>query len=118
MLLDPRIGKLNCGKFYAFAHGYNKPETIGTLEEVEIAIGLRRQPGTAMQSGPKVQYWNVKLTFQYPAWDEVHGIDYHGISARSKSEANAIARRRAANDGHLGGGKGRTTFTATTQHEE
>jgi len=42
--LDPRIGKLNSGKFYAFAHGYDKEATIGTLEEVECALGLRTAP--------------------------------------------------------------------------
>lgn len=114
MLLDPRIGKLNSNKYYAFANGYDKPEIVGTLEQVETALGLLK-PLVSIQ---KAKCWNVKLTFQYPAWDEVHGIDYRGISACSKSEANAIARRRAANDGHLGGGKGRVTFTATTQQEE
>lgn len=42
--LDPRIGML-CkeGKtvYYALLHGYGKPETQGTLEEIEVALGLR-----------------------------------------------------------------------------
>jgi hypothetical protein len=56
--------------------------------------------------------WDVRLSFQYPAWDETDGIWYRGISAKSKSEANAYARRQADRDGHLGSGKGRATFTA------
>lgn len=56
--------------------------------------------------------WRVRLTFQHPAWDEQDGILYEGIVAGSKSEANAKARKMARNDGHLGGGKGRVTFTA------
>ena len=39
--LDPRIGTLNGGAFYAFANGHDKPEVRGTLEEVEAALGLR-----------------------------------------------------------------------------
>ena len=40
--LEPRIGRLNSGKFYAFVEGYDKPEFVGTLEEVEIRLGLRQ----------------------------------------------------------------------------
>ncbi|MBW7886404.1 MAG: hypothetical protein H3C34_28010 [Caldilineaceae bacterium] len=53
------------------------------------------------------------LRFQYPAWDEVDGIVYTGIVARSKSEAISQARLLAAKDGHtIGGGKGRYRFAA------
>lgn len=41
---DPRIGVLNSGVYYAFVDGPHKPETRGTLEEVEIALGLRTPP--------------------------------------------------------------------------
>lgn len=110
-VIDPRIGALNIGKFYAFVNGYDKPETVGTLEQVETALGLR--VATASETAMKSLVWDVKLTFQYPAWDEVMGIDYPGIVAKSKSEANANARRKASRDGHLCGGKGRVTLTAT-----
>lgn len=109
--LDPRIGTLNSGKFYAFVNGYGKPETIGSLEQVEAALGLRVAP--VSRPAKKSLVWDVKLTFQYPAWDETTGIDYPGIVAKSKSEANANARQEASRDGHLYGGKGRVTFTAT-----
>jgi hypothetical protein len=39
--LDPRIGKLNSGLFYAFVNGYDRPEFVGTLKEVEIELGVR-----------------------------------------------------------------------------
>lgn len=100
--LDPRIGTLNSGKFYAFANGYDQPEVIGTLAEVEAALGLRTVDQT----------YTVTIRFQHPAWDEVNGIAYTDISARSKSEAIAIVRNKARNDGHTGTGKGRYTFTA------
>lgn len=58
--------------------------------------------------------FNVTLRFQFPAWDEVNGITYYDISARTKAEAIKIARREAYNDGHVGtGGKGRVSFSAT-----
>ena len=60
-----------------------------------------------------MKVWNVKLTFQYPAWDEVDGIIFCGIVAPNKTTANAAARKKAGQDGHLFGGKGRTTFSAT-----
>lgn len=116
MNLDPRIGKLNSGKFYCFPNGNGKPELIGTLEEVEIALGLRPAVVATPEKIAKADtVWTVTLRFQFPAWDEVDGLVYEDVRAASKAEANAIARRMADNDGHLGGGKGRATFTATEQ---
>lgn len=109
--LDPRIGQLNSGQFYAFVDGYDRPETVGTLDRIEAALGLRERPTASPVASQKV--WNVTLTFQYPAWDEVRGLVYEGIAAASKSLANAQARLQAARDGHLFGGKGRVTFKAT-----
>lgn len=116
MPLDSRIGMMNSGKFYCFPEGNGKPEFIGTLEEVEAALGIR--PAVIAPVAPTKlvdRLWRVKLTFQYPAWDEVNGIEYLDILASRKAEANAIARRRASNDGHLCGGKGRAIFSATEQ---
>ncbi len=117
MNLDPRIGMLNSGKFYCFPNGTGKPELIGTLEEVEVALGLRPPAELATPATvAKVDSdWTVTLRFQYPAWDEADGIEYRDIRASSKSKANAMARRMASNDGHLCGGKGRVTFFATEQ---
>lgn len=116
MNLDPRIGKLNGGKFYCFSDGYGKPEFTGTLEEVGSVLGLRpavaADPELAAMTDPM---WTVTLRFQYPAWDEAAGILYQDIRAVSRAEANAIVRRMVDNDGHLQGGKGRVTFTATEQ---
>lgn len=39
--MDARIGKLSSGRYYAFAHGWDKPETVGTLAQVEEALGIR-----------------------------------------------------------------------------
>lgn len=116
MAIDPRIGKLSSGKYYCFPKGHGGPEFIGTLEEVEAALGIQREaPAVPCRSAIQVRFWTVTLTFQYPAWDESAGIVYRDIFAGGKAEANAIARRRATLDGHLGGGKGRVKFTAQSQ---
>ncbi|MBN3744724.1 hypothetical protein G3N96_04650 [Burkholderia sp. Se-20373] len=105
--LDPRIGMLNSGKFYAFVNGYDRPETIGTLEEVETALGLRKVTNVrrARKSlrGQAFKTYNVHMTFEFPAWDEVDGYWYDGIAARNKSEANKKARGKAEADGHTVG---------------
>ena len=120
--MHPAIGQLSNGQFYSYINGHSEEPFFGTLEEVEVAMGLR-EPGEAsptvapdelVEPAPAKTY-TVTLTFQYPAWDEVNGIRYPDIQADSKSEANGIVRRLASNDGHLGGGKGRLTFTATEQ---
>lgn len=116
MHMDSRIGILNSGKFYAFANGYDQPEIRGTLEEVEIALGLRdpasviKAPATATVNHD--DRYTVTLRFQHPAWDEVNGIVYDDISARTKAEAINIVRTKAFSDGHTGRGKGRYWFTA------
>lgn len=106
--LDPRIGSLANGQFYAYADGYDKPETVGTLQQVEQALGIA---GRLSDMASKT--YDVVMRFAYPAWDEVDGIPYPGITARSKSEAIKLARSMAVRDGHAIGGRGRYTFKAT-----
>ncbi|MNR47046.1 hypothetical protein D3C85_1661020 [compost metagenome] len=62
--------------------------------------------------------FDVTLRFQYPAWDVVDGILYRDIFATTKREANNKARSMADGDGHLGGGQGWVTFTATEVSNE
>src|SRR5690554_7886824 len=100
--MDGRIGQLNNGKFYAYPEGYNAEPFIGTLEEVEVALGLREKQEAPATKPRPVKTYTVKVRFQFPAWDETDGLEYPGIVARSKSEANSKARRMAADDGHLG----------------
>ena len=115
--MHPAIGQLNSGKFYSYIHGYSAEPFMGTLEEVEVAMGLREQvvAGPKPRALPQAKTFDVVMTFQYPAWDEQEGIVYRSIEASSKSEANAIARRQADQDGHFGWGKGRITFVAKEQ---
>ncbi|HEU0196157.1 MAG TPA: hypothetical protein VFQ88_02945 [Nevskiaceae bacterium] len=55
--------------------------------------------------------YNVRLTYENPAWDEVDGIVYPGIVAAGKREAIKLVRRRASDDGHTIG-RGRYWFRA------
>lgn len=41
--MDPRIGTLNSGKFYAYANGHHAEPVVGTLRAVEAALGLRKR---------------------------------------------------------------------------
>ncbi len=108
--LDPRIGILGSGRCYAFVNGYDEPPVQGTLQQVEQALGLSCD-GIVASARPH-RAWDVRLSFEHPAWDEKDGLWYRGISAKTKADANRIARIKAHGDGHLAGGKGRVTFTA------
>ncbi|MFZ5533412.1 MAG: hypothetical protein ACOY5H_07795 [Pseudomonadota bacterium] len=113
--MNAQIGQLNGGKYYTYLNGYMAEPFIGTLEEVEEAMGLREKKEAPAIKKRSIKSYTVTVRFQYPAWDEVDGIEYKGIDACSKSEANAIVRKLAADDGHLGSLKGRVTFTATEE---
>lgn len=115
--MHPSIGQLNGGKFYSYLNGYSSEPFVGSLEEVEVAMGLRPQAvrPAVEPTVSKRKCFDVTMRFQYPAWDEADGIVYRSIEADSKSEANAMARRMADQDGHLAGGKGRVTFIACEQ---
>lgn len=115
MNIDPRIGSLNSGKFYAYVNGYDKPGFVGSLQEVEAKLGLRRMPSKAASA--VLNSWNVKLNFQYPSWDEINGIDYLEVIAESKSKAIARVRRQASDDGHAVSGRGCYWFTATVSND-
>lgn len=106
--LDPRIGMLASGKFYAFASGYGMPEVVGTLQQVEQALGIQVKPASK-----SFKTFDVVMRFEYPAWDEKDGIAYPAIAALSKADANKQARAMAERNGHAVGGRGRYTFTAT-----
>ncbi|CAG9170041.1 hypothetical protein [Cupriavidus pinatubonensis] len=111
--MDARIGVLNSGEFYVFDKGYDAEPTIGTLEQVETALGLRAAPAVVSKAPAAFKVFNVLVRFKHPAWDEKDGLEYPDIRARSKSDANKIVRCRAHDDGHTVGR--RAWFTATEQ---
>ncbi|MFA6230992.1 MAG: hypothetical protein WC617_12600 [Rhodanobacter sp.] len=53
--LDPRIGTLVRGMetvYYAFVHGYQADPLEGSLEQVEVALGLRQAPSAQAEAPP------------------------------------------------------------------
>ncbi len=53
--LDPRIGTLVRGMetvYYAFVHGYQADPLEGSLEQVEVALGLRQAPSAQAAAAP------------------------------------------------------------------
>ena len=121
--MHPSIGQLSNGRFYAYVDGHNQEPYEGTLEEVEVAMGLRAPPEPApageelepVQPTREQKIFNVTMRFQNPAWDEKDGVSFNDIEADSKREANEEARRRAISNDLLGWGKGSVSFTATEQ---
>lgn len=121
--MDPRIGKLSSGSYYAFANGYNEDPVTGTLEEVEVSLGLssRNKKGRsehAQRSAlPNRDYsmYSVLITFEHPAWNEIDGMEYKDICASSKRDAIQKVRKLAEGDGNLGTGRGRYWLKAILQ---
>lgn len=63
--------------------------------------------------GKELNGYTVTMRFQHPAWDEKNGIEYD-VTAKSKQDACASARRRAYDDGHTG----RRYFTAVKKEQQ
>ena len=99
--MDARIGMLNSGKFYAFVNGYDAPEFVGTLAEVETALGIREAaPARKPLAAPakKIKRYHVAARLVNPSCFNA-GYDFTIYSA-SKSEAISRARNEARNSGH------------------
>lgn len=91
--IDARIGQLGSGKFYAYANGYNAEPTIGTLEEVEVALGLKAaQPKpTATKAKPAARQYEVTVTPKFSDWRS--GQYTTIITAKDRASAISKARR-------------------------
>ena len=80
----------------------------------KIQDTVNRAPKTSAAVREKsMTTYTITIRMQSPSWDELDGIVYENISARTKSEAITQIRRRATNDGHVGYGRGRYTISAT-----
>lgn len=93
--IDPRIGTLANGQFYAFANGYDQAETRGTLEQVEIALGLRAAAVVVKAAAKKVRRYIVKMTHAayYAGGARMDGAEVE-IDAATSAQAISEARRR------------------------
>lgn len=100
--LDPRIGMLNGGRFYAFLDGYDKPETTGPLEEIQRALAALDdgRPVTALVVVAKpvraLRDFAVTITPRVTTYSGSSTIGEHTvtITARTAAEAVSEARRR------------------------
>lgn len=84
--MDPRIGTLvrdGSVVHYAFACGYGSPPVEGTLERVEIALGLRRKP---IGKPAVLRAYAVTLTWQGGGTEE--------IVVRAMTNAEAVRKAR------------------------
>jgi hypothetical protein len=100
--LDPRIGVLNSGQYYAFAHGYDKPAKYGTLDEVEVALGLRQPaPASAIGSRHKktwLKRYAVTVTPKYVTCAGSCRFGQYTVEVHARTSAEAITEvRRARN---------------------
>lgn len=96
MRLDPRIGTLNTGKFYAYPNdAYDKPPVIGTLEQVETALGLR-QPAQAKKQKSQNQWrdYIVTVTPQFKVYCGDWSNGEYTTTVYARSHAEAIKKER------------------------
>lgn len=117
MKLDPRIGVLNGGKFYCYPNGNGRPEFVGTLAEVEAALGIRPTPGSQPAPAPAssamparartsggLRDYEVTITPKVVSYAGAGTFGEYTVTvcARSHSEAIKMARqdRREAEGRH------------------
>ncbi len=119
--MDSRIGQLMRGGeivHYAFVNGYDADPVEGTLEQVEIALGLRRPPKRvrkAVRRVAELKPYQVHIEKKYPAWDEVGGFDWH-VQAYNAKDAERKARQYAADNWISGRMEGPVFYRARRAH--
>lgn len=116
--MDPRIGELRRDGvllFYAFCQGYDRPETVGTLAQVEAALGvqpcevsaddkMRTLLAQRVAKAEKIFLYSVTVT---PKITSYHGTTVAGpytveVLATSAKEAIKVARaERRESEGRL-----------------
>lgn len=95
MNLDPRIGTLNNGTYYAFVNGYGKPETRGTLAEVELALGIRVKvaaPATAKRQ--TLHAYTVTVTPTMTTYGSHGTSGEYTVELTARTAAEAIKQAR------------------------
>ena len=98
--MDSRIGKLNSGTYYAYVNGYNQEPVMGTLEDVEIALGLRQKATVTAQKAENVKTYVVRIVSKYPSYNEpAEGSDWECV-ARNVNDAIKQARKMMSDGGH------------------
>ncbi len=86
---------LSSGKFYCFQNGYGKPELIGTLEEVEVALGIRSANFTAKRAR-KIRHYAVTVTPIIVAYAGSWRGDEYTVEVDARTNSEAITKVRQA----------------------
>ena len=108
MHLDSRIGQLGNGHYYCFHNGYDKPEFVGTLEQVEIALGLRQPPKKQVSPQPRasqrLRTYVVTITPRFVMYADSATFGEYTVEVDAKSNAEAISvarKERTENEGRF-----------------
>ena len=116
-IMNPAIGKLSSGKFYAYLNGYkNEPTYADTTEELEILLaGGTPVPVAVVKPVGKsrVKLYSVKAKLTTPSCFNA-GYEM-SIVATTKPEAISRARTKVRGLGHTRQDGG-LTYTATEIH--
>lgn len=98
MNLDPRIGKLANGQFYAFHRGYSNPEVIGSLADVERALGipLTKEPKKSLQPKTQLQAFLVTVTPSVTTFAGSSTFGEYTVEIRAATASQAISEARRA----------------------
>lgn len=113
--LDPRIRPLLNDKYYAYTGPGASDIAVGTMEQVETALGIRRPMPVQKKEGKKQSVYTVTIEIQNPAKDAPKQVKYQGITAGSKRDAINQAQRQAETDGILKMENGCIVFSAQKQ---
>lgn len=112
--MDPRIKRLEGGKFYTYVGGCPNA-VIGTLRDVEDALGLPCSPEVSAKALPADKLYTVRITFQHSTGGSGGNLKYEGIKAGCEIEAYSNARLKAIQDGYRSKLNGFSSFSATPQ---
>lgn len=116
MQLDSRIGVLNSGKFYAFANGYDQPEIVGNLEEVEVALGLRVLPNMGAKKKRSVRSFSVTVTPSMLTYAGTMVLGEYVVELNASTHKEAISKARLQRRDEDGTQAVPATFRARLSH--
>jgi len=91
--LDPRIGYLASGKFYAYV-GPDRREVMGTRDHVEAALGLTPTTtcSVAVRSRREPRDYIVSVSPKFPSWN----VQPYEVTIAARDRQRAIAEVRSS----------------------
>lgn len=102
--MDARIGRLSSGKFYAFLNGYASPMFLGSLYQVEKALGLHPSVAKRLRTytvtvAPKFKVYagswsNGIYTVEVDAYDRNQAISEARAAYKEENDVSATFTAR------------------------